>query len=193
MFLVVGSVLLVTTFLIIVGLVSLFALSKRPNASVSTPQVSELPKELMLCDNFKSSTVVLIDLGKGDRRYTVTGDCPVSALTLKDVYPARLSAVGWIVHDDGNGNLACYDYEKKEVLNAGITDSSSTPNQATLSVDMVTGVSAAPDGFPKLKPSPSPSPSPRPSPSPSPSPSASATPKTTPRRPHPRADRARPR
>jgi len=178
MFLVIGAVLLVTTFLILVGLVSLFALARRPNASVSTPSVSDLPHELALCDNFKPGTIVLIDLGKGERRYTVNGDCPVSALTLKDDYNARLQALGWVVHDDGNGNFASYEYERREVLTATITDSSSTANQSTLSVDMVTGQGPPPD-FPKVKPSPSPSPSPRPSPSPTPkhSPSPSPSPR----------------
>jgi hypothetical protein len=181
MFLVVGAVLLVTTFLILVGLVSLFALARRPNASVSTPSVSDLPHELALCDNFKSGTIVLIDLGKGDRRYTVTGDCPVSAVALKGYYNARLQALGWVVHDDGNGNFACYEYERREVLTASVTDSSSTPNQSALSVDMVTGQDP-PSDFPRIKPSPSPSPSPRPSPSPSPrpSPSPSSSPKLSP-------------
>jgi hypothetical protein len=179
MFLVVGAVLLVTTFLILVGLVSLFALARRPNASVSTPSVSDLPHELALCDNFKPGTIVLIDLGKGDRRYTVNGDCPVSALALKDTYETRLQSLGWIVHNDGNGNFVCYEYERKEVLTAAVTDSSSTANQSSLSVDMVTG-QEPPSDFPKIKPSPSPSPSPRPSASPSPKPSPSPSPKRSP-------------
>jgi len=172
MFLVIGAVLLVTTFLILVGLVSLFALARRPNASVSTPSVSDLPHELALCDNFKPGSIVLIDLGKGDKRYTVTGDCPVSALALRDAYDTRLQALGWVVHNDGNGNFAGYEYERRELLTASVNDSSSTANQSNLSVDMVTGQDPPPD-FPRIRPSPSPSPSPRPSPSPSPSPSAS--------------------
>jgi hypothetical protein len=180
MFLIIGAVLLVTTFLILVGLVSLFALARRPNASVSTPSVRDLPHELALCDNFKPGTIVLIDLGKGEKRYTVTGDCPVSALVLRDTYDARMQALGWVVHNDGNGNFAGYGYERREVLTATITDSSSTANQSTLSVDMVTGQDPPPD-FPKVQPSPSPSPSPRPSPStsPSPSPKRSTSPSPT--------------
>ena len=45
MFLVIGAVLLVATFLIAVGLVSLLFI-KHPNTSVSTPAIKDLPHEL---------------------------------------------------------------------------------------------------------------------------------------------------
>jgi len=164
MFLIVGAVLLVATFLIAVGLVSLLFI-KHPNTSVSTPTVKDLPSELALCDNFRSNTIVLLDLGKGERHYQVTGECPTSALALRDSYVADLEYLGWTVHDDGNGNLTCYNYGRHEALNAGIGDSSSADNQATLSVELITAVGAPPDGFP-LQPSSSPSPSASASPSP---------------------------
>jgi hypothetical protein len=165
MFLVVGAVLLVATFLIAVGLVSLLFI-KHPNTSVSTPTVNDLPHELALCDNFKSSSIVLLDLGKGERHYQVSGDCPVSTLVLRDAYVAQLEYLGWTVHDDGSGNLACYSYTRHEVLNAGMTDSSAGANQSTLSVELVTGVAAPPDGFPLVQVSPTGSPRPNPTASP---------------------------
>ena len=172
MFLIIGAVLLAATFLILVGLVSLF-IAKHPNTNVSTPAVNDLPSELVLCDHFKPSNIVLLDLGKGEKHYQVTGDCPLSALALRDGYVAALEYVGWTVKDDGRGNLNCYHYARREVLNAGINDSSSTANQSTLSVEMITGLGSPPTGFPRVRPSPSPSPEASPSASPRPSPSAS--------------------
>ncbi len=157
MFLIVGAVLLVATFLIAVGLVSLLFI-KHPNTSVSTPTVKDLPSELALCDNFRSNSIVLLDLGKGERHYQVTGECPTSALALRDSYVADLEYLGWTVHDDGSGNLTCYSYGRHEVLNAGIGDSSSVDNQAGLTVELITAVGSPPDGFPLLQPSPSPTP-----------------------------------
>lgn len=155
MFLVAGAVMLVVVFLVVVGLVNLF-ISKHPNASVTTPTVSSLPRELALCDSFKPSQVVLLDLGKGEKHYQVTGDCPVSSLVLDDNYVAELEYRGWTVHDDGSGNLFAYDYQRHQTLTAGITDSNNGDNQATLSIEMVTSVSSPPDGFPGSSPSPSP-------------------------------------
>src|SRR5258708_34998574 len=137
MFLIVGAVLLVATFLIAVGLVSLLFI-KHPNTSVSTPTVKDLPQELALCDNFRSSTIVLLDLGKGERHYQVTAECPTSALALRDSYVADLEDLGWTVHDDGHGNLTCYSYGRHEALNAGIRDSSRTDNLASLTADPIT-------------------------------------------------------
>jgi hypothetical protein len=154
MFLVIGAVLLVATFLIGVGLVSLIFI-RHPNTSVSTPTVKDLPHELALCDNFKPGTIVLLDLGKGEKHFQVTGDCPLSTLALRDVYVAQLEYLGWTVHDDGSGNLTCYSYGRKEALNAGLSDSSNTANQSTLSVELVTGVTSPPDGFPPVKSTPS--------------------------------------
>jgi hypothetical protein len=165
MFLIIGAVLLASTFLILVGLVSLF-IARHPNTNVSTPGVNDLPSELVLCDHFKPANIVLLDLGKGEKHYQVTGDCPLSALALRDSYASSLVSAGWTVHDDGRGNLNCYDYNLKEVLNAGITDSSSTANQSSLSVEMITAVGSPPTGFPQVSPSPSPSPEPSPSASP---------------------------
>jgi hypothetical protein len=157
MFLVIGAILLVAIFLIAVGLVSLLFI-KHPNTSVSTPTIKDLPHELALCDNFRSSTIVLLDLGKGEKHFQVTGDCPLSTLALRDVYVAQLEYLGWTVHDDGSGNLSCYSYARQEVLNAGLSDSSNGANQSTLSVELVTGVSGAPDGFPRVQSTPSGSP-----------------------------------
>jgi hypothetical protein len=159
MFLVIGAVLLVATFLIAVGVVSLIFI-RHPNTSVSSPSVKDLPHELALCDHFKPGNILLLDLGKGERHYQVSGECPTSALALRDVYVAELEYIGWTVHDDGSGNLSCYSYDHGEVLNAGITDSSNGDNQSSLSVELITGVGQPPDGFPQLRPSPSPSPSP---------------------------------
>jgi hypothetical protein len=166
MFLVVGAVLLVTTFLIALGLVSLLFI-KHPNTSVSTPTVKDLPRELALCDNFKPGTIVLLDLGKGEKHYQVSGDCPVSALALRDLYVAQLEYLGWTVHDDGSGNLTCYGYGRHQVLNAGLADSGNGPNQSTLTVEMITGITSPPDGFP---------PEPQSAASGSPRPLASSTP-----------------
>jgi hypothetical protein len=165
MFLIIGAVLLAATFLILVGVVSLF-IAKHPNTNVSTPAVNDLPSELVLCDHFKPANTVLLDLGKGEKHYQVTGDCPLSALALRDDYVSSLTYVGWTVHDDGMGNLTCYDYDRKEVLTAGITDSSSNANQSTLSVELITAVTSPPTGFPKIISSPSPSPQVSPSASP---------------------------
>jgi hypothetical protein len=157
MFLLIGGVLLVATFLIGVGVVSLIFI-KHPNTSVSTPTVKNLPRELALCDNFKSGTIVLVDLGKGEKHFQVTGECPLSSLALRDLYVAQLEYLGWTVHDDGSGNLSCYSYDRKEVLNAGLSDSSNGANQSTLTVELVTGVANPPDGFPLLQATPQPSP-----------------------------------
>ncbi len=157
MLLVIGGVLLVAIFLIAVGLVSLLFL-KHPNTNVSTPSVKDLPHELALCDNFKPGTIVLLDLGKGEKHFQVTGDCPVSALALRDVYVAQLEYLGWTVHDDGMGNLTSYSYDRKEVLNAGLADSSNGANQATLTVELIEAVTSPPDGFPRAQPTPSGSP-----------------------------------
>src|ERR1035437_4068175 len=162
MFLVTGAVLLLAIFLIAVGLVSLLFI-KHPNTSLSTPTVKDLPHELALCDNFKSGTIVLLDLGKGEKHFQVTGDCPVSTLALRDVYVAQLEYLGWTVHDDGSGNLSCYSYGRQEVLNAGLGDSSNGANQSTLTMELVTGVTSPPDGFPRVQPTPSGSPRPAPS------------------------------
>jgi hypothetical protein len=151
MFLVVGAVLLVATFLIAVGLVSLVFI-KHPNTSVSTPSVKDLPHELALCDNFRPSSIVLLDLGRNERHYQVGGECPVSRLALRNLYVAQLEYLGWTVHDDGNGNLSCYNYDRQEVLNANLQDSSGSPNQSTLQVELVTGITNPPDGFPRVRP-----------------------------------------
>src|SRR5258708_37337709 len=166
MFLIVGAVLLVATFLIAVGLVSLLFI-KHPNTSVSTPTVKDLPSELALCDNFRPNSMVLVDLGKGERPYQLTGECPISSPALRDSYIADLEYLGWTVHDDGSGNLTCYSYGRHEVLNAGIGDSSSTDNQASLTVELITAVGSPPDGFPFLQASPSATPSGGTSPTPS--------------------------
>src|SRR6202171_6686890 len=135
MFLIIVAVLLAAAFLILVGVVSLF-IAKHPNTNVSTPAVNDLPSELVLCDHFKPANTVLLDLGKGEKHYQVTGDCPLSALALRDSYVSNLAYVGWTVHDDGRGNLTCYNYTRREVLNAGITDSSSTAKQTSLAVEV---------------------------------------------------------
>jgi hypothetical protein len=157
MFLVVGAVLLVATFLIAVGLVSLLFI-KHPNTSVSTPAIRDLPHELALCDHFRSSTILLLDLGRDEKRYQVTGDCPQSSLALRDVYVPQLEYLGWTVHDDGSGNLTCYSYDRKEVLNAGLSDSGNGANQSTLTVELLTGITSPPDSFPQVPSTPSPAP-----------------------------------
>jgi hypothetical protein len=166
MFLIIGAVLLAATFLILVGLVSLF-FARHPNTNVSTPAVKDLPPELVLCDHFKPGNIVLLDLGKGEKHYQVTGECPLSALALRDIYVASLEYAGWTVHDDGSGNLTCYNYTHRELLNAGVTDSSSTANQSSLSIELITAVASPPTGFPQLGTTPSPSPSRSPGASPS--------------------------
>src|ERR1700694_2909714 len=108
MFLIIGAVLLAATFLVLVGLVSLF-FARHPNTNVSTPAVQDLPPELVLCNHFKPGNIVLLDLGGGEKHYQVAGDCPLSALALRDPYVQSLQYLGWTVRDDGSGNLTCYD------------------------------------------------------------------------------------
>ncbi|HEV3232584.1 MAG TPA: hypothetical protein VG245_10070 [Candidatus Dormibacteraeota bacterium] len=109
---------------------------------------AKLPPEVVTCAHFSTTQSSVATTDTGAMRYDVQGECPINPLALNDVYIADLEYHGWTVHSDDQGGILAYAYGRKEQLTATLTESSVDPNQTTLQVEMLTGVSQPPPDFP---------------------------------------------
>jgi hypothetical protein len=153
----VGALVLVFGFLIFAGAAALYFV-RNGRAQVTDTLPADLPGEVPICTGFQPAHTIIVDAA-GGKRYDIQGDCPENRLQLNDDLVKQMEYLGWTVHDDGQGNLSAYDYTRRERLDVGLSDSTNTSNQTTVTIELQTAVTAVPSGFPRPTPSPSPRPS----------------------------------
>jgi len=151
----VGALVLVLGFLIFTGAEFLY-LVRSGNTRVSSTVPSDLPSEVPFCTGFLPNRSFSTKLDDG-KHYIIQGDCPENQLQLDDDLTRLLQYKGWTVHDDGQGTLTTYSYQRHQRLDIGMTGSNSPSNQTAVTMELWTGLKQPPDGFPaQATPSPSP-------------------------------------
>ncbi len=155
-----GAIGLVLAVVVLAGLGTFFIVNSGQAKVIAS--TGDLPRELVVCQNFQPGRMVLVDLGRVGKHYRVEGECPVAPSVAKDPYIAELAYAGWTVHSDDSGNIAAYHYSSRELMAAVMAPSSSSPNATAITIDVSTGQDVPPD-FPQPSPSPAvpASPSPR--------------------------------
>jgi hypothetical protein len=148
----IGALVLVLAFLVFAAATALFLVR---NGQVSDTLPSHLPREVPICTGFMPAHVIVFDADTG-KRYEIQGDCPEDSVQLDDDMIHLMEYLGWTVHDDGQGDLSAYNYEKQETLTVTLSDSSSASNQTTVMLEMQTNVKSVPSDFPPRTGSPSP-------------------------------------
>jgi len=160
MMLLVGAAFAVTAVVLVFTMVGAFYLLRGGRTTFSDSLPTNLPPEIVTCDNFAVSHSAVSTTDTGATRYDIQGECPVNPLAMLDSYIADLEYHGWTVHSDDSGGIVAYAYGRKEQLTATLSESSVNDNQTTLQLEVVTGVDQPPPDFPTPKPTP-PSPTPR--------------------------------
>ena len=141
-------------FLLFAG-VEFVYLVRSGNTQVTSTLPTDLPKEVPFCTGFRPNRAFSNQLEDG-RHYVVEGDCPENRLQLDDDLTRLLQYNGWTVHDDGQGTLSSYSYARHQRLDIGVSDNNSPSNQASVTLELWTGLKQPPDGFPAPAPSSSP-------------------------------------
>ncbi|MFN2462906.1 MAG: hypothetical protein ABR573_03255 [Candidatus Dormibacteria bacterium] len=150
-----GALVLVLGFLAFTAVEFFFLMRGGSNTVVSTTIPADLPAQVPFCTAFKASRSFSTPV-EGGRHFLVQGDCPENRLQLEDDLIGLMKDNGWTVHDDGQGSLTSYSYDRHQRLDIGINDSNSPANQAAVTVEVWTGLTHPPDGFPRPSVSPSP-------------------------------------
>lgn len=147
-----GTVALSFAVLVFLGAAAIFLNGARADVL----EFKDLPNSVPLCDNFEPSRLLRFQVtdpqGNRHTAYHIEGGCPVAPVVLNDKYIAVMKDLGWTVHDQGDGNLVAYAYERHEDLIASIDVDGDNPNQSRLQLDIHTNAD-----IPKDFPSPSPS------------------------------------
>lgn len=153
----IGALVLVLGFLVFAGATALYFV-RNGRAQVTDTLPSNLPREIPICTGFQPAHTIIVDVA-GGKRYDIQGDCPENTVQLNDDLVNQMEFLGWTVHDDGQGDLAGYNYAKRETIDVSLSDSSSASNQATVMIEMQTAVKTPPSDFPRSAVAPSPHPS----------------------------------
>ena len=154
----VGVGLLVTFSLIALAGVAVYFAASSPSSTALSAVPANIADHVFFCDYFHLTTGSVYPDPGNARHYVFSGQCPAAALTLQDSYIHELEYRGWTVAYDGAGNFSAYNYARREVLNASITDSNDTPNSSLMTVELVTNSPPPADFGPGPSPGPSPSP-----------------------------------
>ena len=151
----IGALVLVLGFLIFTGAEFLY-LVRSGNTQVTSTVPADLPPQVPFCTGFQPNRSFSTKVD-GGMHYLIQGDCPENLLQLDNDLTRLVQYNGWTVHDDGQGTLTTYSYERQQQLDIGMNDSNSPSNQTAVTMEIWTNQKRPPDGFPtKAVPSPSP-------------------------------------
>jgi hypothetical protein len=153
-----GAIGLTLAVIVLAGLGTFFIVNSGQAKVIAS--TADLPKEMVLCQNFQPTRMVLIDLGRAGKHYRAEGECPVSPAEAKDPYIAELEYAGWTVHSDDSGNIAAYRYASRELIAIVLGQGSGSSNATAATIDMSTDQDVPAD-FPQASPAAGASPSPR--------------------------------
>ncbi|GAC1581364.1 MAG: hypothetical protein NVS3B24_17780 [Candidatus Dormibacteria bacterium] len=143
----VGALVMVAAFVLFTA-AQFFYLVRSGNARVSSAVPADLPAEVPFCTGFEPNRSFSTALD-GGKHFLVQGTCPENHLQLDNDLTRLLQYNGWTVHDDGQGTLSSYSYDRHQRLDISINPNGVPANQAAVTVEVWTGLKRAPDGFPR--------------------------------------------
>lgn len=149
-----GALVLVVGFLIFTGAEFLY-LMRSGTTQVSSTVPADLPHEVPFCTGFVPNRAFSTKL-EGGKHFIIQGDCPENHLQLDNDLTRLLQYNGWTVHDDGQGTLSTYSYERQQRLDIGLNGNNSPSNQTAVTIELWTGLTHPPDGFARPATSPTP-------------------------------------
>jgi hypothetical protein len=143
----IGAVVLVLVFVLVVGSSIFYLLTNGKTQVLSNRLPPGFPREVPLCAGFTPSRSFSTPQD-GGTHFLVQGDCPENLLQLDDDLTRMMQYNGWTVHDDGQGSLSSYSYDRHARLDVGMTNDNSPANESAVQIDVWTGLTRPPDGFP---------------------------------------------